>query len=536
MISGTKKHLRWFCCILIFASLVFPVFAKGSKETPAVLISPSPRELDREKTLVVAIDPGDDPISLDPRFATDSNSALVAAGLAEGLCDYDPETALPIPALAESWTVSDDGLAWDFKLREGICFSDGSPITATDFIETWLSLFNIGIDRTSLASMLDIIQGIEAWRMGIGTRRQIGLEAVNDRLLRIRLKAPAPYLPMILCNVSFSVLPKDVRDGNITAGNITSGPYVLDEVTEEKLVLARNRYYWSEELPKCDYLEIDCRGAVAEVYADYQNGKIHWAQMFIPRSYQIGDDLYFSPQYSTSFFYFSAGSGPYADPDIRKALYALIDWDVIRRIGSQPFLTGSLVPGSKAKSESIPDSYDERKALAFSLLEKAGYPGGQGLPPLVMAVHRGSQIALAAEQIADTWSSELSLTVILDTVPLSIYTNHPEQSPYHFACVTWIGDYYDPSAFLTMWMSDSTFNLANYADATYDSLIHGAFASMDPRVRDRMLLSAEEYLLDERAVIPTSNSFSINFVRTDLVDGWFDNPLNIHPLKSIGLR
>ncbi len=87
-----------------------------------------------------------------------------------------------------------------------------------------------------------------------------------------------------------------------------------------------------------------------------------------------------------------------------------------------------------------------------------------------------------------------------------------------------------------MWMSDSTFNLANYADSTYDDMVHGAFASMDPKARQRILLSVEEHLLDERAVVPTSNSFSINFVRTDLIDGWYDNPLNIHPVKSIGLR
>ena len=535
MISGKKIDLKWLCCFLILASLALPAFGKGSQETPVVLISPL-RQLDTENTLVVAIDPGDDPLTLDPRLATDSNSAFVASNLSEGLCGYDPETALPIPALAESWTVSEGGLTWEFKLRDGIRFSDGSPITATDFIESWLSLFDIGLDRTSFASLLDIVQGVEAWRTGNGPRRQIGLEAVNEKLLRIKLRTPAPYLPMMLCNVSFSVVHKTVREGSANAGMVASGPYVLRESEENRLLLARNVYYWSEDLPECDYLEIDCRGAVTDVYADYRAGKIHWAQMFIPRMYQTGEDLYFSPQYSTNFFYFSAASGPYAEPDVRKALYALIDWDMIRRIGIQPFLTEALVPGSEAKAEPTPDSPEDRKALAFSLLEKAGYPQGRGLPPLVMAVHRGSQVALAAERIADIWSSELSLTVILDTVPLSIYVNHPEQSPYHFACVTWIGDYYDPSAFLTMWMSDSTFNLANYADSTYDDMLHGAFASMDPKIRQRMLFSTEEHLLDERAVIPTSNSFSINFVRTDLIDGWYDNPLNIHPVKSIGLR
>jgi len=525
--------LRRFSLILCMVCFAFPLVAKGSREQ-ASPPRPELSILDTNNTLVVAIDPGEDLITMDPRFATDSNSVLVASSVSKGLCDYDPRTAMPIPELADSWTVSPDGLVWEFTLRRGIRFSDGTPITATDFIESWLSSFEASKDRTSFASLLDIVQGIEEWRKGIGSLRKIALEAVGSDRLRIKLNSPAPYLPMILCNVGFSVVHPEVRNGTAAAGKISSGPYLLREASEDRLVLERNPYYWNAASSRCDYLEIDMRGETEAVYEAYRNGDIQWAQMFIPREYQTGGDLFFSPQFSTSFFYFSAASGPYADPKVRKALYAMVDWDEIRRIGSQPFPTETLVPGSDVRPTRLPTSPLERKALALGLLQEAGYPDATGLPPLIMAVHRGSQVATAAERIAETWSDQLHLTVILDTVPLTVYANHPEQSPYHFACLTWIGDYYDPSAFLTMWTSDSTFNLGNYENETYDALVHSALATMEPQARHLMLSTAEQYLLDERTVIPTSNSFSINFVRTDLIDGWYDNPLNIHPIQSIG--
>ena len=85
-----------------------------------------------------------------------------------------------------------------------------------------------------------------------------------------------------------------------------------------------------------------------------------------------------------------------------------------------------------------------------------------------MALTRGSQNAVAAEFIASLWSRILGLTVILDTVPVTLFSSVPEDNPYDFCTITWIADYFDPMAFLQMFRSDSSYNLANYSNADFD--------------------------------------------------------------------
>ena len=125
---------------------------------------------------------------------------------------------------------------------------------------------------------------------------------------------------------------------------------------------------------------------------------------------------------------------------------------------------------------------------------------------------------------------------MLDVVPLSIYSSIPSQSPYDFAYITWIGDFLDPFAFLNLWLSDSSYNLGNYHDDVFDSIIKNAFSSESPTERMALIERAEKRLLTEAAVFPISHGLSNNIVNTQRVIGWYDNPLNIHPLKYLGRK
>ena len=149
-----------------------------------------------------------------------------------------------------------------------------------------------------------------------------------------------------------------------------------------------------------------------------------------------------------------------------------------------------------------------------------------------MAVTRGAQNAVAAELIARLWSTMLGITVTLNTVPLSVFASVPEENPYDFCTITWIGDYFDPMAFLQLFASGSSYNLANFSDSRYDDLLTLAM-NADEISRRELLLQAEQLLLDSGVVIPMSTAFATNFVRKDLISGWETNPLDIHPFKTI---
>ena len=446
------------------------------------------------ETLQVLMDPGKDLIVLNPYTASDSNSIIIMLNLYDGLFGYDSSTSEPALALAESYSVSEDGLKWTFKLRDAH-FSDGVAITSKTFAESWNYMLG-----GPLASNLDFVE-----RRADG---KLNLETPDNQTLVVNLKYAVPYLPSLLCQPCLAAI-KDTGS--------YSGAYTLLSQSDERIRLRRNPYYWDEV--KTDFVEI----TLGEGYDQaFLSGQIQWSLAPIV---DAADYMVFSELYAPTFFYFSAREGAYANESIRKALVEVIPWDIIRGIQQSLKESTSLVPDSGLDSERDKD--------ILTYLEEGGYPYGEKpLPMINMAITRGSQNAVAAEMIARLWSTMLGITVTLNTVPLSVFASVPEDNPYDFCTITWIGDYFDPMAFLQLFASNSSYNLANFSDSRYDELLNLAM-NADEVSRRELLLQAEQLLLDSGVVIPMSTAFATNFVRKDLISGWETNPLDIHPFKTI---
>ena len=473
-----KKLLTILTAVLLLAAASIPLFAQSQTET-----------------LTVLMDPGKDDIILNPYTASDSNSIIVMLNLYDGLFSYDAETSEPTPAIAESYTVSDDGLKWTFTLRKA-GFSDGKAITSKTFAESWNYMTG-----GPLASNLDFVA-----RNGDGT---LDLETPDEKTLVVNLRYAVPYLPSLLCQPCLAAI-KDT--------NTYSGAYTLTSQSDEKITLRRNPYYWDEI--GIDFVDIILGDGNDGLFL---NGDAQWSMAPVD---DAADYMVVRELYATTFFYFSATEGAYADENIRKALIDVIPWDLIRRIQGSLVESTSIVPDSGAEAV-IGDDIS-------ALLAKGGYPYGQKVLPLIhMAITRGSQNATAAELIARLWSTTLGITVTLDTVPITVFTSVPEENPYDFCSVTWIGDYFDPMAFLGLFASDGSYNIANFSNEEFDALLAQAATASDDLSRRAILLQAEQVLLDSGAVIPMSTAFATNFVRKDMITGWTANPLDIHPFKTI---
>ena len=458
-----------------------------------LLIAPIAAQSQGE-TLQVLMDPGKDVIVLNPYTASDSNSIIIMLNLYDGLFSYDSATSEPILALAESYSVSEDGLKWAFKLRNA-SFSDGVKITSKTFVDSWNYMLG-----GPLASNLDFVN-----RSADG---KLDLETPDSNTLVINLKYAVPYLPSLLCQPCLAAI-KDTAS--------YSGAYTLLSQSDEQIRLRKNPFYWDEV--KTDFVEITLGEGYDKAFLD---GHIQWSMAAIE---DASDYMVFSELYATTFFYFSAKEGAYANESIRKALVEAIPWDIIRGIQQSLKESTSLVPNSGLDTEIDSD--------ILTLLEEGGYPYGEkALPMINMAVTRGAQNAVAAELIARLWSTMLGMTVTLNTVPLSVFASVPEENPYDFCTITWIGDYFDPMAFLQLFASDSSYNLANFSDSRYDELLRLAM-NADEISRRELLLQAEQLLLDSGVVIPMSTAFATNFVRKDIISGWETNPLDIHPFKTI---
>ena len=478
-----KKKLLFVTFVMfIMASMLLPLFAQSQGET-----------------LKVLIDPGEDDIILNPYTASDSNSIVIMLNLYEGLFEYDHTTSEAKPALVEKYSTSEDGLTWTFYLRSAK-FSDGAEITSKTFADSWN--YMIG---GPLASNLDFVGRTDTGKLDIQTPEK--------NVLVVNLKYPVPYLPSLLCQPCLAAI-KDTTS--------YSGAYTLQSQSNELIKLRRNPYYW--DAVKTDFVDI----LIGEdnYKQEFLNGNIQWSMAALS---DASDYMVLSRLYATTFFYFSAKEGAYADENIRKALIDVIPWDIIRSVQGSLLESSSIVPESGLQANISDD--------ILWLLAAGGYPYGEkALPVINMAITRGAQNAQVAELIAELWSKTLGITVILNTVPLTVFASTPELNPYDFCTITWIGDYFDPMAFLQLFASDSSFNLANFSNEEYDALLDAATNAADEVTRKDLLLQAEQVLLDSGVVIPMSTAFATNFVRNDLISGWETNPLDIHPFKEISFN
>lgn len=519
--------------ILMFV-LVPSLFSKGSRE-----VEPTPvrAPLDRHDTFVVGIPAGGDEFFLDPVGANDAVSLMVLDGLFEGLFSLDPRTAEPVPAIAREFSVSPDGLTWTFTLDDDGRFSNGEVIDSSTFLESWFWLLDETAGRGSdsyLVSMLECIEGVRAYREGNANRSSVGIRAKGPFQLEITLGSAAPYLPALLATLPFSAIHETLRKQDKVIDPetmVSSGPYVVAKAGPDSILLEKHPWYRDYRQVPSDYVQFLVKEPL-ELVEGYREGSIHWSLAFIPRQllHSFGD-LHIAPEYSTGFFYFSARSGAYANERVRQALGMLVPWNEVRRQSGQVFPTDRLIPDHGGWDSGAEDTGSEE--MAFKMLSEEGFPYGAGLPPLGMAVHRGSQVEQSARMIADIWSAKLGITVILDVVPLSMYSRFPSRSPYDFAFITWIGDIHDPFAFLHLWTSESGYNLGNLNDARYDSLVTRAMEIGDPQERVRLERLAEEHLLKNAVVFPVYHGITTNIVNSRLVKGWHDNTLNIHPLKYL---
>ncbi|MGM0431099.1 MAG: peptide ABC transporter substrate-binding protein [Spirochaetota bacterium] len=517
------------------------VFLLLSAVTPLYSAVPdkihSATDLINQQQLVTAFDTNEEPLSFHPHKSTNINSAQIFTAITEGLVVYDPETMQPIPGNASSITPSDDQRTWTIKVRRNARFSNGDKITAKTYRDSWLHM--LAPDNPGdMASLLDMVKGVKKYRKGLNNDpASVGIRLKDLYTLEIELITPSPYLMKILCHHAFApVHPYNLtEEGKPNPDNfISSGPFTISEHSDEQLFFEQNPHYWDSSAVKLESIRVELRQSSMQLVSEFSEGLVHWSETYLDISLLLDrDHLQVFPEYSTSFFYFSAERGPYADPEVRRAMALLIPWDEVRGASASVFKTDSLVPQDYSYHGNNGITERDRQE-AMRLLRRSGHPEGEGLPLMEIAIYPNARLEEMTDIITDVWSRELGITIVIDVVPFSYYIDKTDH-PYAMAYLTWIGDFYDPYSFLSLWTSDSSFNPGSYSNSEYDALIENALRQENEEKRYETFAEAEQLLLDTAAVIPISHGVSINFVDTDVLKGWYPNLLNIHPFKRMRL-
>lgn len=484
------------------------------------------------RELVVAFMPSE--INLNPLRSFTSTEAQIYNALYEGLVTYDPATLDPIPGTARSWDVSPDGKTYTFRIREDANYGNGDPVTAADFRNSWLKFLDPEI-KAEYSFLYDIIEGAREYRTGENPDpASVAIRELSPKRLQVVLEEPATHFLKILCHHSFvPVHPAMLEQAvwNDLPEIINNGPYVIKERTPGYILLARNPHYWDTPGVKTELIRILFLSDPEETTRRFNDYEIHWVTEGIALDRVLHQDtIIVNPLFATGYFYFSNTRKPWNDGRVRRALALLAPWDLIRSSDYQFIPATTLVPPvprypSPEKIEAV------NRQEALRLLEEAGYPGGKGLPKVIFRLPEGEGTRRIAALMAAAWK-ELGIDSEINTHSYPAYFDVLKAGDYTLGTITWIGDFADPLSFLQMWTTSSNLNDGRYSEAEYDALIKKSMGQSGEE-RYKTLSAAESLILAGAQVLPVSHSPAINLVDLHYIDGWYRNPLDIHPFKYL---
>jgi oligopeptide transport system substrate-binding protein len=492
-----------------------------------------------------------EPETLDPQKSSGGPEQAIENDLFEGLTTYDSGTHA-VPGVAERWETSADGLIWTFHLRTDAKWSDGTPVTADDFVAGFRRLLDPATASPS-AEMFEVLAG--ATRIVSGAERDLsalGVTAIDAHTLRLTLAHPMPLLPDLLATavavpVNRAVLAKYgdqwTRPGNL----VSNGPYVLASwAPQSELVLKRNDAF--HDAASIGFDEVhwvvveDDQTALKRYRAGELDisrvpaGEFDWAKRTIPNQLRVG------PQYGVFFLSVNMRQEPLASNlKLRTALSMAIDREVlsdkvepageIAAYGFVPSGIAGYAPqtlGFKNLSEA------DRLAAARKLFEESGAAKAGPLKlSIIYSTDRDKKRLLLA--IAAMWKECCGIELTLINREWQVWLANLRQHDFQIAFDHLAGSYADAYDALASYQSNAgELNDMGYANPAYDALLAKASMTVDAAERGRLLGRAEHMLIEDAPVIPLN--FPVNrAVVMPRIQGWQDNILNVHPSRFLSL-
>lgn len=464
-----------------------------------------------QKTLNVSLD--QDPYIIDP---TANWLYDVPANMFVTLVGYDFESGSTVPAGADSWSVSDDGTRYTFHIRDGWNWSDGTPVTAGDYVYAFQRI----VDPSTAAPMayrLYIIQGAQAINQGDSTDlNTLGVKAIDDHTLQIDLVAPASWFLSSLGSIGHAV-PKWAVDAygddwTLPENIVVNGPYKLVDLQPENLaVLEKNPSYFAADDVDIDTINLYVIGEASTALALYEDGKLDIVSVPSTDLDRIKNDPTLSTQFRNSsknvleYYDFNALTPPFDKVEVRQAFAAAVDKqaivDFVTKGGEvvAPTLTPPGSFGHVPASAGVGIPFDPERAK--QLLADAGYPGGQGLPPITLAFNASESANRIAQAIQQMWQQTLGATVTLQPVEGRAYSQIAADGAFNVWRMGWGMDYPDANNIHAELFTSDVGAKALAHNPSYDKLIADAAVEQDPEKRQEMYVQAEKLIVQEDAAV-----------------------------------
>lgn len=480
-----------------------------------------------EKAITVAIN--SETGTMDPAGSIALTYLAYSVSALDELLTFDENGEIEYRA-AESYEVNEDSTVWTFHLREDALWSDGTPVTSADFLNTITRALDPA-SGSGYANYLFPIENAEAIYNGEAEMDTLGVETPDDYTLTFRLAEPCVYfldllrLPVYTPSCERYADSPDSGWDTDPETSLANGPFCLTEyVPDQYFVLEKNENYWDKDrihLDRITYRFFDDTQSMANAY---QAGEVDVATSLpstVMELYDGQDDLLVTDLIATRYIYFNLNVEPLDDVRVREAINLAINREELCQIvGTDTEPTYNLIAKymkDKETGEYFVDGaeqpFEENVERARELLAEAGYPNGEGFPTLTYSYPTLEMDSDTAQVIQEQLKENLNINIELNAQELQSNYSSRYAGDFDMIRMNWTADFADPYTYLSMLLSNSTYNCSGIQDAEYDALVEQSSSEPDPAKRAELMHQAEQLAVGEQFyIMPLYAMKSVNLV------------------------
>lgn len=492
------------------------------------------------------VDVGSEIPTFDPVMAEDGYTYRVMNDLFAGLVDFDQKNR-PIPGMA-TWDISNDGLTYTFHLREGLKFSDGSPIKASDFVFSWQRLANPKTGSSYAFLLKDVVNAEDIFA-GKKTANTLGVSAPDAKTFIVKLAHPTNAFLNYITTPNVFVVPEAVvkqygESWASPAHIVTSGAYILKEhVVNGYILVSKNPNYYQESMVHIANVRyspfVDTNASVA----NYKTGALDTTWQNVPADqYQAIKKEYPNELHSfkwerLEFLNLNMTSDKYAkNPQLRQALSLAIDRETLAKIilaAGQTPLYGVVTPtieNGKYADIKYPwanTSRDEQIAKAKQLYQEAGYSASNPLK-ITLKYQTNDLSKKVMIAVMSMWQNVLGVKVELINEERKVLSQDWRNANYDVSQGTWGADYNSITTYTPQYVCNNGNNRSHYCNPEYDKLIAKAEATVDPVEQEKLYKQALWIVMNDYPIIPLYQPVHQRLVSPrisgyDVDDNYLDN-------------
>jgi len=465
-----------------------------------------------------------EPGSLDPALAQGTHESWILQHTFEGLMSYAEDGSI-VPGAAESYKLADDKVTYTFKLRDGMKWSNGDPVTANDFEFAWKRAL-APETAADYAYQLYYLKGGEAYNGGTGKAEDVGVKALDEKTLEVVLQTPTGYFMELTAFYTYYPVDKKVVEANPNwakdaSTHVSNGPFKLKAWEHSaKIVLEKNADWHDASKVKLDGIEFAILDDDNTAWQKYDGGEFDFlatlpVAVTAKLTAEKSKELVIGGQVGTYYYNFNSKVKPFDNVKVRKGLSLAIARETITSKISQggqipaegvvPF--GMLDENKKDYRDALGDLVKEDAATAKTLFLEGLAESGMTLEQFnaqnfAILYNTSEAHQKIAQAVQEMWRTTLGVDVKLENVDFQVKLDREKAGDYSISRAGWVGDYMDPMTFVDLWYSTSSFNDAKFINADYDKFVDTAKSSVDPAVRFNAMRSAEKLLMENMPVAP----------------------------------